>query len=416
MIHLAVGHVTVDLGKNEYFTDHGALFQGVDLKPVPSYYAGKNWPKGDSIVELNDGFGKPLGRIRDRLELLGQTLRVTEHQYNRLHRLRDADEKAIRFQRLRKIVERVDVRKFTGKYREDYRPNIIPKTMLKRLSLRSEAHNYYHPGLRPDHWEVDLVLENFGPNGALRLLAENEANHSLDVTWDFTPLVESGWAVREQFRSGARPEQQFLVVTEGSSDAKILQRALELFRPHLVDFFRFVDMQEGYPFSGTGNLHRFTQGLISIGVQNKTVILYDNDAEGISKMKETKRLSLPPNMRVLPLPWHQDFLKFKTVGPGGVTNADINGSAAAIECYLDLHRRGLPKPIVRWTVFNRELGIYHGELQGKTQYMKDFLQMRTADKKYNRRRIEAVLDALIKECVSIAETEQLSGLASQIPV
>jgi len=42
MIHLAVGRLEVDWGKNNFFTNHGALFQPSDLKLVPSYYAGDN--------------------------------------------------------------------------------------------------------------------------------------------------------------------------------------------------------------------------------------------------------------------------------------------------------------------------------------------------------------------------------------
>ena len=40
-------------------------------------------------------------------------------------------------------------------------------------------------------------------------------------------------------------------------------------------------MEEGYPFSGTGNVFRFVQGLISIAVQNQMLVLFDNDAEGL---------------------------------------------------------------------------------------------------------------------------------------
>ena len=350
MIHLAVGRLEVDWGKNSFFTGHGALFQPTDIKLVPSYYAGDDWPEGEPIVELSEGFGKPLGHVLARLELLGYTLRAVEHHYNRLHQFHNVDEDALPFDDLHQALASVDVNKVSGIYNEDYAPGeFVRKEILERLALTSERHDYYRPGLRPDHWEVDLLLENFGANCALRLLAENPANLSLDVSWDFTPLVESGWAKRDGFRAGPSPEQCFLVVTEGSSDAKIIQKALQLFRPPIADFFRFVDMEEGYPFSGTGNLHKFTQGLISIGIQNNIVVVYDNDAEGIVKMQATKKLSLPPNMRVMQLPNLDEFSNFKTIGPMGIGHADINGRAAAIECYLDLEKDGLPKPIIRWS-------------------------------------------------------------------
>jgi hypothetical protein len=410
MIHLAVGRLEVDWGKNNFFTDHGALFQSADLKLVPSYYAGEDWPEGEPIIEMNEGFGKPLGQVLARLELLGYTLRAVEHHYDRLHQFHNLHEDALPFDELRQALVKVDVNRVSGNYREDYGPGqFVRKEILERLALASEKHDYYNAGLRPDHWEVDLLLENFGANGALRLLAENPANLDLDVSWDFTPLVDSGWATRDEFRAGPSAEQCFLVVTEGSSDAKIIEKALKLFRPHIADFFKFVDMEEGYPFSGTGNLHKFTQGLISIALQNNIVVVYDNDAEGIAKMRATRKLSLPPNMRVMQLPNHDEFLNFKTIGPTGIGHADINGRAAAIECYLDLEREGLPDAIVRWSTFNRELGVYHGELQHKSQYMKDFLELRALSASYKSNKIESVLDTLVAECVSVAEQKLMTN-------
>ena len=48
-----------------------------------------------------------------------------------------------------------------------------------------------------------------------------------------------------------RTLNHFLIVTEGSSDAKIIQHAFNLLKPHIADFFDFVDMEEGYPFSAS---------------------------------------------------------------------------------------------------------------------------------------------------------------------
>ena len=122
-------------------------------------------------------------------------------------------------------------------------------------------------------------------------------------------------------------------------------------------------------------------------------ILQERGSRSVQAMAETKRLALLPNMRVVQLPPHKEFVSFKTIGPTGVSLADINGKAAAIECYLDLKRDDLPESIVRWTSFNRDLGVYHGELQHKTQFMKDFLQMRTPTQAYDKRKIEFALNA-----------------------
>ena len=407
MISLALGRLEVDWGKNSRFTDHGSLFQSTDLKKVPSYFAGDDWPDEEPTIEMCEGFGKPLGDVVDRLELLGYTLPAVEHHYRELHNLHGLSEQPLPFDRLRQALAEVDVNLVSGNYGEDYDPGeFVQKEIIDRLALTSELD---HSGLRSDHWEIDLLLENFSPYGGLRLLAENSANHLLEVNWVFSPLVDSGWAKREEFEPGPSPEECFLVVTEGSSDAKIIQHAIKLLRPHISDFFRFVDMEEGYPFSGTGNLYRFAQGLASIGILNNTVIVYDNDAEGVAKLRATKQLSLPPNVRAMQLPPLQAFSEFKTEGPTGFSLSDINGKAAAIECYLDLTRRGLPEPIVRWSSFNKEAGVYQGEIEHKKQYIKDFLSLKSPLDEYETTKIEEVLNALMKECVKIAEAKLIGA-------
>ena len=406
MIHLALGRLEVDWGKNNFFKDHGTLYQPDDLKDVPSYYAADDWPDGDPIVEMGKGFGKPLGQIIDRLELLGYTLQAVKHEYAELHALHGLKEQPLPFEDLREALAKVDVNQVSGNYGEDYDPGeFVAKEVLDRIGLPTEKH---FGKFRSDHWEVDMLLENFHPNSGLRLLAENPVNLNLDVNWDFSPLVESGWADREEFKAGPAPEQCFLVVTEGSSDAKIIEHALKLLRPHIADFFRFVDMEEGYPFSGTGNLFRFTQGLISIGIQNQTVIVYDNDAEGIAKLNATKSLTLPHNVGAMQLPPMDCFEAFLTEGPTGTVVSDINGKAASIECYLDLSDKNLPAAVVRWSSFSKEADAWQGALMHKTQYMKRFLSMKELEDRYDTRKIESVLDSLIAECVAIAERDMMT--------
>ncbi len=184
-------------------------------------------------------------------------------------------------------------------------------------------------------------------------------------------------------------------------------------RPHISDFFRFVDMEEGYPFAGTGNLYRFTQGLAGIGILNNTVLLYDNDAEGVAKWRDTQKLTLTPNMRPMKLPDLKALKQVMTVGPSGRRRANINQRAAAIECYLDLAQPGLPEPVVRWGPYNKASETYHGELEHKTQYMKRFLDLRAADPAYDLSKIEAVLDAMVAECVAIAERNFIDSRASR---
>ena len=379
MINLALGRLEIDWGKNNFFRDHSALFQEDDIKPVPSYYAGPDWPEGEPIVEMHEGLGKPLRHVVDRIELLGYTLAAVEHHYGELRRLHGLnDDNPIPFAELRAALKNVDVTRVSGTYYNEYDPGeFFREEMVDRLSLEPRRHNYHLDSGRPDHRQIDLLLENFDPYGGLRLLAENPRNLELEANWDFGPLVESGWAEAGEFRPGLTREDRFLVVTEGRSDARILKHALSLTRPHVADFFQFIDMQEGYPFSGTGNLSKFARGLVSIGIQNSTVILYDNDTEGVRGYRMTQGLPLPPSMRVICLPRLESLAAVRTIGPTGETTEDINGRAAAIECYLDWSCSGVPEPVVRWTSFSEQSDSYQGHLLHKDRFARRFLEQRS---------------------------------------
>jgi hypothetical protein len=95
--------------------------------------------------------------------------------------------------------------------------------------------------------------------------------------------------------------------------------------------------------------------------------------------------------------------------------ADINGRAAAIECYLDLafgRGRKDREPAVRWTSYNEGAESYQGALEFKEKYAKRFLNLRTRDSNYDFSRLESVLEHIVATCVSIAAASKLaeSGL------
>jgi hypothetical protein len=73
MIHLAVGRLEIDWGKNNGFTDHSPLFQPTDLAQVPYYYVKEG---GETYV---DSFG------HERYELFA------EYNYLRLTTLMVTD-------------------------------------------------------------------------------------------------------------------------------------------------------------------------------------------------------------------------------------------------------------------------------------------------------------------------------------
>lgn len=244
-------------------------------------------------------------------------------------------------------------------------------------------------------------MEGLDPWSLMVLLGENPANHSVPVNWAFADVAEN-WTGRDIFVHALDQRSRCLIVTEGSADAKILKKGLELLRPEVADFFNFVDMEEGYPFSGAGNLYRFCQGLVSIGILNQVLIIYDNDAEGVSRHSETGRLRFPSNMRAMCLPALRQFEQFATVGPNGEGIDDINGRAVSIECYLDLNWLSSNRPRVRWSSYNRKIDAYQGDLIDKDVYLRRFMDLRSREKAYDFSKLETVLDQLIAECAFMA--------------
>jgi hypothetical protein len=249
------------------------------------------------------------------------------------------------------------------------------------------------------------LIDILHPYSVMRLLAEGKANENAPVVWQYGPLVDAGWAKAQEFTPGARRTETFLIATEGSSDVHVLKHALALLRPGIADFFRFIDVTESHPFSGTGNLVKFAEGLAKIDVQNQVLFLFDNDAEGLDAYQRISKLSLPINMRGTILPELEAFRSFPAQGPEGLRKTDINRRAAAIECYLDLSVGDYPLASVLWTNYKKTLGIYQGVLEYKESYVKEFLRQTPetiCHGSYDVSRIEAVLDLIIAECTAIA--------------
>jgi hypothetical protein len=183
-----------------------------------------------------------------------------------------------------------------------------------------------------------------------------------------------------------------------------------LLRPSIADFFRFIDVTDSHPFSGTGNLSKFAEGLAKIDVQNQVLFVFDNDAEGLEAYGRMSKLELPINMRGTMLPELDAFRSFLAEGPEGTRASDINRRAAAIECYLDLGQGAYPPAKVEWTSFKKHLGIYQGALAFKESYVKDFLRLspqNLRDGLYDTSKMEAVLDLLIGECTKMAVAQWL---------
>lgn len=422
-ITLDIGGITLTYSKNHTGIDHGSLFQEKDRKRCKSDQIDyDSFEESDEDpTEMEMAFVRPLGEITPRLELLGFTLDAAKYEYEKSvaefleeraiieeespkeHRDCMTFEEFVQFATEHPVatlddtfisgIDKESEAKVRGRFHKDNRTKRIPFSYDYDSDGYSEA-NYF-----------GNLIGVLHPYSVLRLLSENKDNLDVDVVWQYGPLVDAGWAKQEEFISGAKRREKFLIATEGVSDTRILKHALSILKPQVEDFFTFVDIEEGHPFSGVGNLVNFARGLIKIDVQNKVVFLFDNDAVGYESYDKLINMQPPSNIRGAMLPELDHFLSFPTKGPEGITNSDINRRAAAIECYLDLKSGSKEEPLVTWKNHVKSIDMYHGSLNDKANYEKEFLKLNSSSLSkgsYNTEKIEAVLNTLISECRNIA--------------
>lgn len=396
-IELMVGNREVDCGMNDSFWPHSPLFQPCDVQQVAYHYV---YDDGQPIVKMKEGYAKPLHQVLRRLELLGYTGDCVRMHFDALATHNSVNEELpnLTFDAFAEAFSLVNVEDVPPSYNDEedsYLGDFFSREVFDRLCSSGVVDN---GKLHHRYSALGALLQQFDPWARLWLLSRNPANLAASVVWRFADVIDSGYADRSLIVQELPTSYKFLIVTEGSSDAKILQKALALLRPNECDFFHFVDMQDNYPFTGAGNLKQFCKGLAKIRILNKVIVIFDNDAEGAANLKETRSLSLPPTMRTMRLPNLSRLKAFSTIGPNGAQIDDINGKAAAIECYLDLDWKVSTSPQVRWTSYNKRLDLYQGELVEKEKFAKLFMDLRSKETGYNFEGLEAILDSLMAQC------------------
>ena len=420
IISLRIAGTDIDWTKNGPGENYGPLFQDNDRTRLSSEQLDYDRvdPNDPDLAREKMAFARKLSGLVPRLELLGFTLEQVEAEYTQVvqehaKKAEALDEECagssprlMTFPEFCTFVSSHPIRELDatfvrgddGDAKRRKEGRFFGEALTQRIPCGWDYGSRYSE--RSYFTSLMMFLQ---PYSILRVLAECPMNANAWVDWQFGPVVCSGWADERKFLPGARRTQTFLIATEGRSDTDILNHAFSLLRPEIKDFFRFIDMRDGYPFPGAGNLVKFARGLAKIDVHNQVVFLLDNDAEGILACREIQSLSLPPNMRASHLPPLDELRAIPARGPEGVSPTDINGRAAAIECYLDFNVPGPPLPEIRWTNYKKELNAYQGALCHKQSFAKAFLKQNLASlPKYDVTKISKVLDHIVAVCTDIA--------------
>lgn len=376
-----IGKFSLESSGNFNTTTHHSIYV-----PSNSTVIQKDWGDGPITVEV---FQATLREILPRLELLGNTLPKIAQRFANPYVTYD-EPHDVPFEEALALVMKADLDSIADFEAGKDGDGILPPEYQDRL----KGSAYQQQFMTMPGWDLSTLLDRLGPYDALRMLAERPENLDLLVVWDFMDVVDSGYFERKDFTVGA-DGQGYLLVTEGTSDTDIIRHAFGILRPQIADFFRYVDMERNYPFGGHGNLLNFMKGLDSIGMTGGVLAIFDNDAAGLGALKELAR---HPNVRAVKLPDLEEFRSFPTIGPNGEHLADINGRAAAIECYL-----ALPEGCrIRWNNFDHKAGEYQGAIDQrdseKSRQRDQFLKAQATDD-YPFEKIEKVLDMIVEACV-----------------
>lgn len=377
---LKLGKFTVEESGNFSTTTHQPIFL-----PSHSTFVSREGREDEKPVET---FRAPLRDLVTRLELMGSTLPAIERRFSNPYVTYD-EPHDVSFAEMLELVRNADLNSIAQFDVNKDGTGVLPSEYQERL--RGPEYTPHYSSM-PD-WDLTSLLERLNAEDMLRVLAERPENLDLMVVWDFMDIVESGYFERKDFTVGSGG-QSFLLVTEGTSDTDIIRHAFDILRPDIKDFFRYVDMESNYPFGGHGNLLNFMKGLNSIQKTDGVLAIFDNDAAGVGSLTALSRL---PNVNAVKLPDLEEFRSFPTIGPNGEHPADINGRAAAIECYLKLPENCR----IRWTNFDEKAREYQGAIDQsgseKGRQRDEFVRVSATDD-YPFEKIGKVLDMIVDAC------------------
>lgn len=203
---------------------------------------------------------------------------------------------------------------------------------------------------------------------------------------DLTDAFHAGWSIvqADDACSEARGElmsvyplsQKTIVLTEGKSDTWIMQRAMNVLYPHLVEYFSFMDFASARAQGGAGGLVTTVKAFAAAGVANRVVAIVDNDTAAREALIGLQDVNLPDRMKVVTCPAIELARNYPSLGPTGLHAMDVNGLAGSIEMYLgdDVLRdaKGALVP-VQWRGYSQRLETYQGEIIKKSEVHQRYL-------------------------------------------
>ena len=327
---------------------------------------------------------------RDRLDLKGFTYEVAEANFKRELEatvqhyegyIRDRFHSHI-FEEMLGVLRPLTVRSWLealGRIKEerlteeilDGLPGNDSQLPLLRYMLQSSWGFYGFPGVDNRH-VVRIALETASPQDHLIYdLSPLVADGLVDETDDLVAAAEN--LMNEDFLLS----QRVIVLTEGDTDRRILERSLRLLYPHLAEYFHFFDFTGRKVGGGAGELANLVRAFTAADVRHRILALFDNDTAAKAALNGLDTDSLPNNIAVRHYPSLPLAKDYPTLGPSGAARMDVNGLAGSLEIYLGEDAlRGDDSVFspVQWTGYDRRVRAYQGEILDKQNVLDRFAE------------------------------------------
>ncbi len=352
----------------------------------------RNELSDDNVVDEQETaiiYSCETSKVIDRLNVMGFTIRRAREEFE-----------LIRTSEIEKYAswaeEENDTDWFTKEWEflqsltfDDYREGLktVFKENIRGWSLEKEQREQLDPIVNYILGENEEYYFGFlctDIRSLLRVACEIVEPQS-KVVQDITELVHAGYYSEDEtvcdnatkaLTAGHPENSSRIILTEGSTDAAILSKALEILFPHLSSYYSFLDFGNSRHQGGAGNLVTTIKAFAAVGITNRIIAVFDNDTAAFDARRSLDQIKLPANIAVLNYPDLEILRSYPTLGPGGSSMLDVNGLAASIELYLgrDVLIDGDMLAPVQWKGFIEPVGRYQGEVMNKNRLHTAFQQ------------------------------------------
>lgn len=225
-------------------------------------------------------------------------------------------------------------------------------------------------------------LEFYSESAAIWLAIQHKDVKDTDVAViNLDDLVEGGWLNEELENEDSRyllPQDEFIpeipvLITEGVTDKKILEKSLSVIYPKLTGNVKFLDMNFK-PENGVASIVKMVRSFAAAGIRNRILVLLDNDSAASEAMINLPK-NLPNNIRVVQYPELDLLRNYPTIDPQGEVMMDVNGLAGSIEMFTGrdvLSGSNDKLEMIQWGGYMSRVKKYQGSLINKETVQRRF--------------------------------------------